>query len=112
MKTTKTSGKSYFYKATVICLIITVSIVLMLLFTKCENPQVGGYKECCWICRIQTTYYNPQPGISELKITVKFADSVYCDCPDKFITDWEKKYSYADTIINGMKQKQVAVCKK
>ena len=86
-------------------------LFLFLFVCACESPEVGG-EGCCWICKIQTTYYNPQPGISEMSVTVKFADSVYCDCPDKFITDWEKKYSYADTIINGMKQKQIAQCKK
>ena len=85
-------------------------LFLFLFVCACESPEVGG-EGCCWICRIQTTYYNPQPGISELKITVKFADSVYCDCSDEFIKNWEIVNSDT-TIINGIKTVKIAVCKK
>ena len=83
-------------------------LFLFLFVCACESPEVGG---CCWICKIRTTYYNPQPGISEMSVTVKYADSVYCDCSDEFIKNWEIVNS--DTIIvNGIKIVQIATCKK
>jgi hypothetical protein len=92
-------------------MIIVAVVILLIVILSCERTQAGGWDECCWICKIKTTYYKPQPGIAEISVTTKFADSVYCDCTDEFITAWEIANS-SDTTINGFRTKQEAKCYK
>jgi hypothetical protein len=100
--------KSYSYKIFVICLIAIVSITLILLFTKCESPQAGGYEECCWKCAVSTKQFYPGKSPYEVELRARYE---FCDCPDETIKNWEIVNTWTDT-INGIKTVQIAQCKK
>lgn len=88
--------------------IVAVFFAILLLFS-CENNDWS--EDCCWICKIKVTDYKPQPGIDEVSTTIKFADSVYCNCTDEFIKNWEVTNS--DTLyINGIRREIIAKCKQ
>jgi len=85
-------------------------LLFFLLFAfSCESPEVGG-DGCCWTCQVKTTYNYPHSWPSEISVNAKY-DSMFCDCDEEYVLDWEQTNTYSDT-IDGIWTVQIAKCKR
>lgn len=84
-----------------------IALLFLLTIFSCEKYSSDG---CCWVCRVSNTQYYPHQQPNKVKIWLEY-DSLFCDCTDDVIQQWEKVNTWSDT-LNGVWTEQIATCVK
>jgi|WetSurSiteA1Bulk_404760.scaffolds.fasta_scaffold129460_2 hypothetical protein len=83
-------------------------LIAFVFIFSCESSEIS--EDCCWICRVKVTYHYPNQQPNLVSVWMEF-DSLYCNCSDEFIQQWEQQNTWNDT-INKVWTEQKASCIK